>query len=120
MLDSAIETEVSMEKIRQQLKARPDFDNGQAFLTLLAYQRTNADYDTESAGAYGPGGIPKYVTIRDLECLMRRHDHLADLSIGDMELLISRFDRDGDGRISVNEFFEQIEPHSHRVYYKPE
>ena len=34
VLECALETEVEMEKIRQKLKERKDFDIGKAFLTL--------------------------------------------------------------------------------------
>ena len=34
MLDFAIETEVTMENIRQSLKERKDFDTGKAFYTM--------------------------------------------------------------------------------------
>lgn len=106
VLDTAIETEVAMETIRQKLAARAEFDAGQAFLTLLAYQRDGRDRDLPEAGAFHPGGIAKFVTVRDLEVLMKRHDHFDDLREGDLELLIQRFDRDNDGQISINEFFE--------------
>lgn len=102
LIDAAIETEVQMEIIRQQLRARPDFEAGAAFLTMLAHQR-GTDRDAPDAGAYLPGGIAKYVTPFDLETLMRRHEHLDELTPHDIELLIQRFDRDGDGAISINE-----------------
>ena len=118
--DLAIETEVAMEVIRQKLASRPEFDIGKAFLTMLAAQRDGSDHDSQMAGAFHPGGFPKFITVRDLEVLMKRHNHVDALEEGDLELLISRFDKDGDGAISLNEFFEQMEPHSHRQYYKAE
>jgi len=120
VLDLAIDTEVSMEVIRQKLAARKEFDIGKAFLTMLAAQRDGSDRDASPAGAYLPSGLAKFITFRDLEVLMKKHNHFDSLDHDDLELLISRFDKDGDGRISVNEFFEQVEPHSHRQYYKPE
>lgn len=120
VLDLAIDTEVAMEVIRQKLASREQFDIGKAFLTMLAAQRDGSDRDSELAGAYHPGGLPKFITIRDLEVLMKKHNHFDSLEQDDLPLLISRFDRDVDGRISLNEFFEQMEPHSHRQYYKPE
>ena len=71
------------------------------------------------AGAYHPGGVPKFITIHDLAVLMQKHNHFDKLEPDDLELLISRFDRDADGAISINDFFDQMEPHSHRQYYKP-
>lgn len=47
---------------------------------------------------------------------MKAHNHFEDLEQDDIQLLISRFDRDGDGRIELNEFYEQMEPHSQRKY----
>ena len=47
---------------------------------------------------------------------MKKHDHLKKLQPDDIPLLISRFDKDCDGKISINEFYDQIEPHSHRLY----
>ena len=37
---------------------------------------------------------------------MKAHNHFEDLEMDDIQLLISRFDRDGDGRIELNEFYE--------------
>ena len=93
---------------------------GKAFLTMLAAQRDGSDRDSQMAGAYHPSGLPKFITIRDLEVLMKKHNHFDALEPDDLELLISRFDKDCDCMISINEFFEQMEPHSHRQYYKPE
>jgi len=49
---------------------------------------------------------------------MKKHNHYDDLDQygDDIRLLLSRFDRDGDGRISINEFYDQIEPQSERDY----
>lgn len=72
-------------------------------MTLLAAQRDGRDREAIEAGAFHPGGIAKFVTVFDLEVLMKRHDHFDDLREGDLELLIQRFDRDNDGQISINE-----------------
>ena len=45
----------------------------------------------------------KYITRDDVEKLMLKHDHLDDLTYEDVSLLISRFDKDADGRIGINE-----------------
>ena len=60
----------------------------------------------------GASGIGKFITFRDIEYLMKKHNHFDDLDRegDDIRLLISRFDKDGDGKISINEFYEQIEP----------
>lgn len=81
---------------------------------MLCAQRDGSDHDSHFSGAYHPGGYPKCITIRDLEMLMHKHNHIDKLQEDDLELLISRFDRDCDGVISINEFFEQMQPHSHR------
>lgn len=120
VLDLAIDTEVAMEVIRQKLASREQFDIGKAFLTMLSAQRDGADHDSHFSGAYHPGGYPKFIIIQDLDALMRKHHHTDKLQEDDLELLISRFDRDCDGVISLNEFFEQLQPHSHRQYYKAE
>lgn len=73
---------------------------------MLAAQRDGSDRDSELASAYHPGGFPKYITVRDLEVLMKKHNHYDSLEEDDLELLISRFDKDNDRRISLNEFFE--------------
>ena len=54
--------------------------------------------------------------VRDLEMLMRKHNHIEKLQEDDLGLLLSRFDKDCDGVISINEFFDQLEPHSHRQH----
>ena len=51
VLDLAIETEVSMEVIRQKLAARKEFDIGKAFLTMLAAQRDGSDRDASPSSA---------------------------------------------------------------------
>ena len=37
---------------------------------------------------------------------MKKHDHLKKLQPDDIQLLISRFDKDCDGKISINEFYD--------------
>lgn len=103
-----IETEVQMEAIRQSLRERKNFDVGKAFHIMAANQR-----------AQGEDRIPpmiKYLTARDLESLMIKHEHFHDLEKKDILLLISRFDKDNDGRIGINEFYDQMEPQSKRSY----
>ena len=41
---------------------------------------------------------------------MKKFGHYDDLNNDDILLLMNRFDKDNDGRISINEFFEQIQP----------
>ena len=97
-----------MEKIRQKLKERKDFDIGKAFLTLAQAQR-EVDNGIPQQGS-------KHILYSDLERVMKAHKHFENLERDDLHLLISRFDRDGDGRIELNEFYEQMEPHSQRKY----
>ena len=52
----------------------------------------------------------KYLTAKDLESLMIKHEHFHELEKNDIFLLISRFDKDFDGRIGINEFYDQMEP----------
>lgn len=58
----------------------------------------------------------KYLTAKDLESLMIKHEHFHELEKNDIFLLISRFDKDFDGRIGINEFYDQMEPQSKRNY----
>ena len=44
-----------------------------------------------------------YITREDIEKLMLKHNHIDDLNYDDISLLISRFDKDADGRIGINE-----------------
>jgi Ca2+-binding EF-hand superfamily protein len=48
----------------------------------------------------------KYILYSDLERVLKTHNHFDNLERDDISLLISRFDRDGDGRIEFNEFYE--------------
>jgi len=101
-MDVMIETEVQMESIRQSLRERKNFDVGKAFHTMAAAQR-----------AQGEDRIPpmiKFLTVRDLGSLMVKHEHYHELEKNDLLLLISRFDKDNDGRIGINEFYDQMEP----------
>ena len=54
--------------------------------------------------------VIKFVGACDIETLMKRHGYYDDLDSNDILLLMNRFDKDNDGRISINEFFEQIQP----------
>ena len=51
------------------------------------------------------GGVARYITFDDVARLMKKHDHYDDFDRegDDIRLLISRFDRDGDGKIGVDE-----------------
>lgn len=93
-----IDTEVQFETIRQRLRERKDFDTGKAFLAMAAAQRHEEGARTQP--------MVRYITVSDLEKLMVKHDHYYDLEANDLLLLISRFDKDNDGRISINEFYE--------------
>lgn len=69
--------------------------------------------------AQGEDRVPpmiKYLTAKDLESLMIKHEHFHELEKNDIFLLISRFDKDFDGRIGINEFYDQMEPQSKRNY----
>jgi len=81
-----------MESIRQKLAKRKDFDVGKAFITMAAEQRA-------ASNSFNV----KFLTVHDLARLMRKHDHLDNLKQQDLPLLMSRFDKDGDNRISINE-----------------
>lgn len=66
-----IECEVQMESIRQTLRERKNFDVGKAFHTLAAAQRAD-----------GENRVPpmiKYLTARDIESLMIKHEHYHEL-----------------------------------------
>ena len=47
--------------------------------------------------------VQKYITHNDVIRIMKTHNHFDDLEPDDIHLLISRFDKDADGRISLNE-----------------
>ena len=79
---------------------RKDFDAGKAFLTCAACQRQDSDQSN----------LVKHIYMNDLVTLMKKHNKFDSLEPMDLALLMSRFDRDGDGRISLNEWFEQIQP----------
>ena len=99
-MECAIESEVSFEAIRQKLKERKDFDVGKAFLALAITERENERRYRDS------GVIPhvqKYITYSDIARMMKTHNHFDDLEADDINLLISRFDKDVDGRIGLNE-----------------
>ena len=72
LLEIMIDTEVQFESIRQRLQERKDFDVGKAFLTMAIDQR-------EQRGDREPAPVVRYVTLKDLERLMIRHDHFHDL-----------------------------------------
>lgn len=76
-------------------------------MTLAAEQR--ADEERSSS-------VVKHIYPADLIRLMKKHDHYGKLTNDDINLLMSRFDLDGDGRIGINEFYQQMEPHSQRKY----
>lgn len=103
LLEQVIEIEVNMETMRQNLKKRKAFDAGKAFLTMAAGQR-EAERRCTEAGISPP--VAKFIIASDIETLMKKHDHFKDLEEDDISLLMSRFDKDNDGRISINEFFD--------------
>ena len=57
-------------------------------------------------------GVIKHIYMNDLVTLMKKHNKFDSLEPMDLALLMSRFDRDGDGRISLNEWHDQILPQS--------
>jgi Ca2+-binding EF-hand superfamily protein len=59
-------------------------------------------------------GVVKYITLTDLARLMKKHDHFDSLQPNDLNLLMSRFDKDRDGKISINEvsIFQTFTDHS--------
>ena len=81
---------------------------GKAFHTMAAAQRAEGEHSVPP--------MIKYLTHRDIESLMIKHEHFHELEKNDIGLLISRFDKDNDGRISLNEFYDQMEPQSKRSY----
>ena len=82
------------------MKERKDFDVGKAFLALAFTEREN-ERRYQEAGVLPQ--VQKYITHNDVIRIMKTHNHFDDLEPDDIHLLISRFDKDADGRISLNE-----------------
>ena len=96
VLETLIQTEVLVEKIRRDLKDRKDFSASCAF-TTMAYQQPQGQKTVE------------FITWRDLKemLVLNGQENIEDQ---DAQLLIDRFDKDADGLIGINEFHELITP----------
>ena len=71
---------------------RPNFSAERAFNTLAV----------EQVRFEGTASID-FITYRDLNLLMEKHNHNNSLEQLDLRLLIERFDKDNDGKIGKNE-----------------
>lgn len=80
----------------------------------MAAGQREAERRCTEAGVSPP--VAKFIIVSDIEALMLKHKKLKDLDDDDILLLMSRFDKDNDGRISINEFFDQIQPQSEQDY----
>jgi len=88
-LSTIISNETYAECLRQRLQTRPGFSVYKAFKAL----------DKHRNG---------YASIEDLKSLLSRHGY--KLSQKELLGLMNRFDKNQDGRISYNEFVDEIRP----------
>ena len=92
VLETLLKTEMATQDIIKKLLIRPKFSVERAFHTLALEQlrvETTRSID--------------FVTFRDLNVLMEKHNHKNILEQLDLRLIIDRFDKDNDGKIGKNE-----------------
>ncbi len=89
-----------MEAIRNNLKARKDFDICKAFHTIYKCNKNDSKLYEKQA----------FITGINIKYLMKKHRQNFQIDDEDIRLIISRFDRDNDGKISTFDFHESMVP----------
>lgn len=86
-----LEVEVNAEALRQKHEESPYFRYDDAFTTLNKWG-------------------DDYLTVEDFAEIFKKYGFYATKA--ELEILINRFDKDKDGKVSYDEFFEEFSPHS--------
>lgn len=97
VLEHLLKIESAVQDTVSKLLQRKEFTAEKAFHTMALSQAR--DPSTRSID---------HITIRDLQLLLQHHGHSNDLEDLDIRLLIDRFDKDNDGKISKGEFHERF------------
>jgi len=96
VLQLHLEVEINAEAIRQRHEQRPLFDYANAFTTLNQWG-------------------DDYLTKEDFDQLFKKYNFYA--TDNELNTLVSRFDKDNDGKVSYEEFIEEFTPHSPIKYH---
>jgi len=91
VLKLQIEAEVNAEALRQKHEEDSNFRYDDAFATINKWGED-------------------YLTTEDFEELFRKYGFEATDS--ELDVLMNRFDKDKDGKVSYDEFFDEFSPHS--------
>lgn len=92
VLEQLLKTEMAAQDIIDKLLKRSNFSPDKAFHTLAL----------EQLRFEGTQHID-FITYRDLNLIMEKHNHKSILEQLDLRLLIDRFDKDNDGKIGKDE-----------------
>jgi Ca2+-binding EF-hand superfamily protein len=90
-----LRAESMAESLRQRLSSTHEFSLHRAF----------NDLDIDRNG---------YITLNEFESMLRHHGFPATTQ--DLQLLLERYDKNGDGRVSYGEFVQEVTPQSPRKH----